>query len=70
MADQTRSQNILAAVSRQLQSRGTDLDAADDLGEITITVKLAAGTSWVRGIIWEEERVFRQGAPVRRREDQ
>lgn len=68
MAEQSRTQSVGAAIQRQLAQRAASIDVADDLGEITITIKLAAGTTWVRSVVWEEERVFRQGAS-RRAED-
>jgi hypothetical protein len=50
---------ILAAVRRELEQRRAHLDAADDVGEVTVTVKLQAGTTWVRGVAWREERMVR-----------
>lgn len=71
MADPTRTDAICAAISAQVALRRATLDRADDLGQVTITVKLAAGTAWVRGVVWEEERVMRAAAaPLRRRDDE
>ena len=56
---QPRSVAILAAIREQVELRRLLLDHADDLGAITVTIKLQAGTAWVRGVIWEEERVCR-----------
>lgn len=56
----TRSEAISAAVRAQLAERAALLDKAEDLGEITITVKIQAGTTWIRGVVWQEERVCRQ----------
>lgn len=69
MSEPTRTDAITAAIAAQLKFRRSMLDASDDLGQVTITVKMAAGTNWVRGVVWEEERVCRGGAPLRRRED-
>jgi hypothetical protein len=57
---------VLLAVRREVEQRRALLDAAVDLGEVTIRVKLQAGTSWVRGTVWEEERVClrRNGGPL------
>lgn len=49
----------MQAVSRELRQRQAVLDAAGDLAEVTITVKLQAGTTWVRGTVFQEERVYR-----------
>ena len=54
---------ILAAVRREIELRRAIIDASSDLGEVTITIRLQAGTSWVRGLIWEEERVYRRVGP-------
>lgn len=51
---------IRDAVLREVAQRAQHLDAADDLGEVTVTVKLQAGTTWVRGVVWQESRVVRQ----------
>lgn len=55
---------LLAAIRRELDQRRACLDASTDLGEVTIKVKLQAGTAWVRGVVWEEERVYRRIGPV------
>lgn len=57
---------VLAAIRRELESRRPFIDAQNDLGEIAITVRLQAGTAWVRGVQYQEERVYRAG---RRAED-
>lgn len=57
---------VLAAVRREVEQRRGVLDAATDLGEVTITVRLQAGTSWVRGVSWQEERVYRRLGPVQK----
>ena len=53
----SRSEILLAEVTRQIAERRAHLDAATDLGEISIIVKMNAGTTRVRGVIWHEERV-------------
>lgn len=55
---------LIAAIRREIEQRRGVLDAATDLGEVTIRVKLQAGTTWVRGVVWEEERVYRRAAPL------
>lgn len=57
----SRSDAVLAAIRRELASRRAYLDAAPDVVEITVTLKLQAGTTWVRGVVWQEER--RQASP-------
>lgn len=54
----------MEAVRKQLDMRRVSLDQADDLGDVTITIKLQAGSCWVRGVIWEEERVMRSAHKV------
>lgn len=53
----SRTDVISAELRKQLDMRRSLLDSATDLGEVTITVKLQVGTTWVRGIVWEEERL-------------
>lgn len=53
----SRSDVLLAEVSRQIAARRLLIDDAQDLGSVTITVKLQAGSTWVRGTVWEEERI-------------
>lgn len=55
----SRTKAIADAMRRELDLRRTQIDAATDLGEVTIVVKLNAGTTWVRGVVWQEERVCR-----------
>lgn len=56
---ETRTAAIAAAIRRELEARRALIDSAIDLGEIQITVKLQAGTTWVRGVVWQEERTCR-----------
>lgn len=55
----TRAEAIEAAVRRELQHRREQLDRDDKLGEIQITIKLQAGTTYIRGVVWQEERQWR-----------
>lgn len=55
----TRAEAIATALRRELVERKDHLNAATDLGEIIISVKLQPGTTWVRGVRWTEERVCR-----------
>ena len=57
--EQTRTEMLLAEVTREIASRRLAIDAAQDLGEVTISVKLVAGLTRVRGVVWQEERVAR-----------
>lgn len=59
----TRTDIVLEAVQRELEARRSHLDSAGDVGEVTITVKLNAGTTWVRGVVYHEERVYRSSRP-------
>jgi hypothetical protein len=56
----TRTASILDAVRRQLDQRRGMLDAAEDLGEIQITVRLQAGTTLIRSVNVSEERIVRR----------
>lgn len=55
---------IVATIRRELEQRRALLEAATDLGEVTIRVRLQAGTPWIRGVVWEEERIYRKSGPV------
>jgi hypothetical protein len=57
---------LLATMRREVELRRTVLDAATDLGEVTIRIRLQAGTAWVRGVVWEEERVYRKAGPLQK----
>lgn len=54
------AQAILGAVMREIELRASHLDSSHDIGEITVTVKLQAGTTWVRSVLYQELRVVRQ----------
>lgn len=56
----TRAEVIAAALRKEVIERAASLDRADDLGEVTVTIKLQAGTTWVRSVVWQEERFCRQ----------
>lgn len=55
----TRTAAIMAEVRRVLLERQALIDRADDLGAITLHVKLNAGTNWVRSVTVTEERLCR-----------
>lgn len=55
----TRTEAILAALTKEVEERRRMIDGAEDLGEVSLTVRLQAGTTLVRGVVWEEERVYR-----------
>lgn len=50
---------VLQALRTEIEQRAQHLDNAADIGMITISVKLQAGTTWVRGVTYQEERVVR-----------
>jgi hypothetical protein len=51
---------IMAALRREVERRRQFLDAhSADLAEVVIRVRLNAATGVVKGIVWEEERVYR-----------
>lgn len=54
-----RSAAILRAVTKEIQDRAGLIDACEELAEVTVTVKLQAGTSWVRSTTYTEERIAR-----------
>lgn len=55
----TRTQAVLGAIQRELKERQPSLDGAAEVSEVQLTVRLQAGTTWVRGTEYREERVFR-----------
>lgn len=55
----SRSDVILQALREQVALRKSAIDGAADLAEVTITVKLQAGTTWLRGTTYSEERIVR-----------
>lgn len=55
----SRTDAILQEIQKLLTLRRRELDSASDLAEVTLTVKLQAGTTWVRGTQYSEERVVR-----------
>jgi len=57
----SRTRALAQAIQRELSTRKAHLDAATDLSEVTVTVKLQAGTTWVRGVVWQEQTVLRRG---------
>lgn len=48
---------VLQALRREIEQRASHLDGATDIGEITVTVKLQAGTTRVRSVTYQEERI-------------
>lgn len=57
---QTRTAAIIQAVLEQLEARRALLDRAEDLGQLTLTVRLNAGTTVVRAVGVAEERIMRR----------
>lgn len=60
LAPGSRSAVVLAAITREVEAHRARIDAARDLGEVTVTVKLEAGSDRVRGVVYQEERVCRR----------
>lgn len=60
MANVQRTAAIQAAIVQQLNARRAMLDAADDLGEITIEIRLHPGTANVKAIVVSELHVNRR----------
>lgn len=63
----SRTDIILLAVRKRLEEQRAVIDSALDLGEVTLTVRLNAGTLHVRSIGYSEERVNRRDPIVERR---
>lgn len=55
----SRSEVIVQALAREVRQRAASIDGSDDVAEVTVTVKLQAGTTWVRGTVYQEQRVVR-----------
>lgn len=55
---------ILAAVRREIEQRRAMIDAAGDLGEVSVRIRLQAGTVAIRSVLWEEERIYRRAVPL------
>ena len=66
MSNRTRTVNIAEAIRQQLVDRQAMRDGADDLAEVSFTVKLQAGTTRVRAVQYSEERVIRRSDEVTR----
>ena len=56
----SRTVAIFEAIKRHLEQRKALYDAAEDLGEVTFTVRLQAGTTTVRSVNVSEERIVRR----------
>lgn len=56
----TRASVILNALAQEVRMRASIIDKDDELAEVTVTVKLQAGTTWVRGTEYHEERISRR----------
>ena len=55
----SRTDVVLVAMRRELQERRNSIDAAADVAEITLTIRLQPGTSWIRATQYAEERIMR-----------
>lgn len=56
----TRTQAILDEVRKALGERQAMFDAASNLAEVVLIVKLVPGTTTVRGVVVHDERTFRR----------
>lgn len=63
----TRTAVILDAVRKRLEESRASIDRAEDLGEVTLTIRLNAGTTHVRSVGYSEERINRRAPVVERR---
>jgi len=64
VSEPTRTDAIITAVIKQLSLRRTVLDKSDDLGEITVVVRLMAGTVQIRSTVVSEHHVNLRQHPV------
>lgn len=59
-APRSRSEVISDAVIAELLRREKSIDADGSLIKVTVTIKLEAGTTRLRGVSWQEDRVARK----------
>lgn len=59
----SRTDAVRRAILEELEHRRLQLEAAGDVVRLTFTIRLTAGTTQVRGVLYEEERVFSQRRP-------
>jgi hypothetical protein len=58
--EMTRSAAIIAALQREITKRQAGIDADNDIGSVTVTVKLKTGpVVFVQGTEYKEERIMR-----------
>jgi hypothetical protein len=58
-AGRSRRAAILAAIQQQIADRRATLDRAEDLHSVEIVVRLHAGTTTIKSVVYSEERVHR-----------
>lgn len=58
-AGKSRSKAVLDAVAEEITLRAPLLDRGHDVSTITITVRLNVGTTSVRSLAYQEDRIFR-----------
>jgi len=63
----TRSQAALAAVRAEFAKREARLDADDDVVRVTISIKFIRASPFVRGLVYEEERLVKERDPLQTR---
>lgn len=61
-APRSMASALADAMREQILLRREVLDRSTDLAEVTVTVKLSAGTTWVRSVVWSELRTKRKGS--------
>lgn len=64
----SRTTAIAQAIARQLDIRRLIIDQAQDLGQLTLTVKLIAGTPLIKSVEVADLRVVRRVGDSRDRE--
>lgn len=55
----SRTDAVLAAMAREIRDRRLSIDAADDIAEIRLTIRMRAGTAWIERTQYSEERIMR-----------
>ncbi len=55
----SRSDAILTRLRREILDRRTSIDAADDIAEIRVVIRMKAGTAWIDRVQYSEERIVR-----------
>ena len=56
----SRTSLILDAARKCLEERRALIDDGDDLGAVTVTVRMYAGTNMIKSVLYRDERVARR----------